>query len=83
MQCAGHVASNAPYVGVRKYVASERLRRLSGSSLYGIGTSASQVVSSICDGGSDVAGVLGFNSIGEAKTMMFNTYCGPLLIDPR
>ena len=50
---------------------SGKLRRLSGSSLSGIGPSASQVVLFIGDGASDVIGLSGLNNVGEDKTTMF------------
>ena len=80
MECADHVMSHAPYVGICECAASKRVRRLSGSSLSEIGPSVSQVMSSIA---SKVTGVSGVNSVGKDKSMIFKTYLGPFLIHPR
>ena len=77
MECAGHVASFAPYVSICEYVASDKLRRLSGSSSSDIGLSASQIMSSIGEGASDVNGISSSNSVGKDKTMMFKTCSDP------
>ena len=79
MECAGHVMSHAPYIGICECATSSKLRRLSGSSLSEIGPLASQVMSSI-DVASDVTGISGVNSVGEDNSMMFKTYRGPLPI---
>ena len=77
MECAGHVMSHAPYVGICECVASKKVRRLSGSLSSEIRPSVSNVMSFIV---SDVTVVSGVNSVGEEKSMKFKTYRGPLLI---
>ena len=54
MECVGHVMLQTPYVSVCEYVASRKLSQRSGSSSSGIGPSASQIMSMIGDGTSDV-----------------------------
>ena len=82
MDYAGHVMSHAPYGDVWECAASGKLRQLSGSSLSGIGPSASQDVSSISGGASDVTGISSLDSLSEEKTKMFKTYSGLLQIYP-
>ena len=80
MESTGHVMPHAPYVGICECAATKKVRRLSGSSSSKIGTSMSQVMSSIA---SEVTGVSGINSIGEDKSMMFKTNRDPLPIHTR
>ena len=83
MECAAHVMSHALYMSVCKYAASRKLHRSSSSSLSRIGISSSQIASSIGYGTSEVTDVSGLNSVGEDKSMMFNTYYGTLPIHLR
>ena len=83
MDCADHVTSHAPYMGICECAASGKLCRFSGSSSSDIRPSASQVVSSVGDGSSGLAGVSGLESVCEDRSMMFKTYSGPLPIHPR
>ena len=73
--------SRAPNVRKCECVASDKFRRLSGSSSCGIGPSASQVMSSTGGGASDVTGVSGLKNFGEDKSTMFKTYFGSLPIN--
>ena len=70
MECAGHIMSHAPYVGICECSTSKEVRRLSGSSSSKSGPSVSQVVSSIA---SEVIGVLAINSVGRDKSIMLKT----------
>ena len=56
---------------------------MSESSLSGVGLPASQELSSISDGSSEVTGVSVLNSVDEEKSIMFKTYLGPLVLHPR
>ena len=82
MKCAGHLTLHTLYVGVCKIVASGMLCRLFGSSSSDIGSSASQIVSSIGDGASDMTRVSGLNSVGNEKSTMIQKYRGSLPIHP-
>ena len=74
MDCADHVISRAAYVGVCEFAASGKLSQLSGSSSSGNIPLTSQIVSSICDGGSGLTVISSLSSIGEDKSIMFKTY---------
>ena len=80
MNCVDHVISHAHYVGIYEFAASKIGHRLSGSSSSKIGPSLSQGMLSIA---SEVIGFSGGISVGEDKSTMFKTHCGPLLIHPR
>ena len=75
--------SHKPYVHVCEWAVSGKLRRLSDSSLSGIGSSASEIMPSVGDGASNVNGVSSLDSVGEDKSAMLNTYSSPLPINPR
>ena len=62
MKCAAHVMYHAPNIGIYEFSALRKLRRLSVSSSSGIDPSASQVVSSIGNGASDVTSISGQSS---------------------
>ena len=82
MECADHLMSHAPLLGIRECAASRKLRRLSDSSLSKIGPWASQMMSSI-DLVSDVTSVSSVHSVDEDKSKMFETCLSPLPIHLR
>ena len=80
IECAENVISHTPYVGVLECTTSGKLRQLSGLSSSDIIPSASQIVSLIGHGESEVTGASGFNSFGENKSTIFKTNRSTLAI---
>ena len=66
MECAGHVMSHSPYVGIYECEANMKVCRQSGSSSSEIGPSIPQMMSFIAV---EVTGVSGVDTAGEDKSI--------------
>ena len=79
LDCAGHIMSHAPYVGICECAASSKMHT---ASLDKSGSLTSLSLS-ISDSGGHGTKPSGLNCVGEDKSTMFLSYSGPLPIHPR